>query len=669
MVVLVSFSLALFLVYSTWTDWRGEQVVFSNILILIIIIILAIIVLQVITTLKNTALSITALDFPTVTICASGFHMNNVEKAVGENFAKWRKSENRSEGDSVLQDMIDYMEQTFQIRPRKHPVNILDILDTMVASNVEASLAANGVRENVLACQDIPSFISTTTTTTTTTTTLTPTTTPNNPKWKECCQNIEISLKVAVGIGEYSWHKEFDGNYTLTQIVSLDNIIYTKTNLKRYLTIKRENNKIWFRTTCPVGNIWGCYDDDRAVQITDLFKGYVEDNITHPLNLCTNREVPDLYEYNLWFGSLKERTGKWQTVTKSELSITCMDPGSPANNEQVRLAAEKAAVNEIVNKRTCIETTEVLLPSRETSAEIHQSLPGVDIFLNPLKKTEMDEIVTTKQSIAKSYFRTSDMSLLYPALFRILWESTLPCFEPARGGEHMLTSCQIAGRKINCSEIFTRMPTDSGMCCTLNSEEALRASEYQKLVKEMQGTGAVKKVEAQVGKKNGLKLTLDLHSNLVSFGTLDQDFDAFNIFIGRPAEFPVLKERGLQLEPGHEHWIDLSASVVTSSEGVRNIDTQARNCYYSDEGNLTFYQEYTFTNCRLECAILKVEKRLGCIPWFLPKVKFFEGSVKPSRVPTLPRATHGQLESFPPSSGRCRAGRLPCADIVSRIVN
>ena len=31
-------------------------------------------------------------------------------------------------------------------------MNILDILDTMVASDVETSVAANGVRENVLAC-------------------------------------------------------------------------------------------------------------------------------------------------------------------------------------------------------------------------------------------------------------------------------------------------------------------------------------------------------------------------------------------------------------------------------------------------------------------------------------------------------------------------------------
>ena len=36
----------------------------------------------------------------------------------------------------------------------KKQVNILDILDTMVASNVEASVAANGVRDNVIACAD-----------------------------------------------------------------------------------------------------------------------------------------------------------------------------------------------------------------------------------------------------------------------------------------------------------------------------------------------------------------------------------------------------------------------------------------------------------------------------------------------------------------------------------
>ena len=90
------------------------------------------------------------------------------------------------------------------------------------------------------------------------------------------------------------------------------------------------------------------------------------------------------------------------------------------------------------------------------------------------------------------------------------------------------------------------------MCCALNSGEALRASEYRDLVRDMQGEKVdnVKEVKSQVGKMNGLRLTLDLHSNSVSFGSLDQDYNAFSLFIGQRAEFPVLKEKSLQLQPG-----------------------------------------------------------------------------------------------------------------------
>ena len=56
----------------------------------------------------------------------------------------------------------------------------------------------------------------------------------------------------------------------------------------------------------------------------------------------------------------------------------------------------------------------------------------------------------------------------------------------------------------------------------------------------------------QVGKMNGLRLTLDLHSNSVSFGTLEHDYNAFNVFIGQRAEFPILKEKSIQLQPGQE---------------------------------------------------------------------------------------------------------------------
>merc|ERR1712032_419359 len=125
-------------------------------------------------------------------------------------------------------------------------------------------------------------------------------------------------------------------------------------------------------------------------------------------------------------------------------------------------------------------------------------------------------------------------------------------------------------------------------------------------------------VKSEVGRRNGLRLTLDLHSNLVSFGTLDQDYEAFNVLIGQPAEFPMMKERGLQVESGREHFIDLSA-VVVSTNDIKDLTPEARDCFFADEGNLDFYERYTFSNCKLECAIKKSEEIFKCVPWYLPK--------------------------------------------------
>ena len=133
MVVIAFLILATHLTLDTWTQWQEEQVV---------------------TTLKNTAKPVTEVPFPAVTICGTGNHMSHVERKIQENFALWRQKNQRNRtGSTMLKDIEDYMSETFQIDPTSN-VSILDILDMMTAPNVEASVAANGVRQNVFACQE-----------------------------------------------------------------------------------------------------------------------------------------------------------------------------------------------------------------------------------------------------------------------------------------------------------------------------------------------------------------------------------------------------------------------------------------------------------------------------------------------------------------------------------
>ena len=115
-----------------------------------------------VTILKNTTKLVTEVPFPALTLCSSGLHMNNVEKKLIEDFENWRVEKNRSETkkEAIYRDTEEFMLTRFQIKPRKgknsareQPISILDILDTMIAPNVDAAVAANSVRENVIACK------------------------------------------------------------------------------------------------------------------------------------------------------------------------------------------------------------------------------------------------------------------------------------------------------------------------------------------------------------------------------------------------------------------------------------------------------------------------------------------------------------------------------------
>ena len=89
--------------------------------------------------------------------------------------------------------------------------------------------------------------------------------------------------------------------------------------------------------------------------------------------------------------------------------------------DKVVKAAEAEAVKDVLSKKECIE---VPYDKKQNEAK----LPKVDIFLNPDKTGEADMIAAKKQDIARTYFQRSNMKKLFPELFRVLWQSTLPCF-------------------------------------------------------------------------------------------------------------------------------------------------------------------------------------------------------------------------------------------------
>ena len=50
----------------------------------------------------------------------------------------------------------------------------------------------------------------------------------------------------------------------------------------------------------------------------------------------------------------------------------------------------------------------------------------------------------------------------------------------------MLRQCKWEGKEVNCSEIFTPVITDTGVCCAFNLQSDFKDSNYTSLVKDIQ---------------------------------------------------------------------------------------------------------------------------------------------------------------------------------------
>ena len=65
--------------------------------------------------------------------------------------------------------------------------------------------------------------------------------------------------------------------------------------------------------------------------------------------------------------------------------------------------------------------------------------------------------------------------------------SILPILlSPIKIGKYGIAVCSLQGKEVNCSEIFTPVVTDSGVCCAFNLHMDLKESQYSELVEEMQ---------------------------------------------------------------------------------------------------------------------------------------------------------------------------------------
>ena len=136
-----------------------------------------------------------------------------------------------------------------------------------------------------------------------------------------------------------------------------------------------------------------------------------------------------LFVLNLTFAATTTTTNSTSTTTSNTIpQITRFDANSPMEenvNVFNNLTREQSkAITESFTERECINPE---VAGAQSAAVATANLPSIDIFINPARKAELTSLADSLIKSAVDFFTNSDMRLLYPQLFRILWQSTLPC--------------------------------------------------------------------------------------------------------------------------------------------------------------------------------------------------------------------------------------------------
>ena len=213
----------------------------------------------------------------------------------------------------------------------------------------------------------------------------------------------------------------------------------------------------------------------------------------------------------------------------------------------------------------------------------------------------------------------------------------MPCFDimdiSTKENEiGLLKACIWHGKEFPCSELFSAVPTNQGMCCSFNmksTNEMFQESRYQEILDSMQSrdknqsfvkeklkekVGSWNGVPiSQAGRKKGLQVILDAHSDYLSGSTVPEDFDGFFAVIDSNNQFPTVNRKTVLLRPGHNNIVSMKATMVTSEEAIRKFDPIKRHCLFPDEMKMKIHKMYSQANCLLECSMDYAMKKVGSI--------------------------------------------------------
>ncbi|XP_077285510.1 pickpocket protein 28-like [Arctopsyche grandis] len=202
----------------------------------------------------------------------------------------------------------------------------------------------------------------------------------------------------------------------------------------------------------------------------------------------------------------------------------------------------------------------------------------------------------------------------------------------------MMVNCLIGTTLHNCSDLFTPILTQEGLCFTsnmLNAQELFRNEmlehyEYLKDIKKSEGwslgDGYPKNLPFKTYPTRGMGAGTTTGITVV-FKAYSKDLDylcrgpvqGFKVSLHTPVEMPQVSQQYFRVPLNQEVIAAVKPNMITTSEGLKSYNPKRRQCYFPNERKLRYYKVYTQNNCDLECLTNYTDFLCDCVTFSMPR--------------------------------------------------
>uniref|UniRef100_A0A1I8NYL2 Pickpocket protein 28-like n=1 Tax=Stomoxys calcitrans TaxID=35570 RepID=A0A1I8NYL2_STOCA len=208
-----------------------------------------------------------------------------------------------------------------------------------------------------------------------------------------------------------------------------------------------------------------------------------------------------------------------------------------------------------------------------------------------------------------------------------------PCSE-------MIAMCQWDQTLTTCTDLFREVLLDEGLCCSFNiahpfliykgdysmSRDFTTIDSQWIPIDWHPENGYPKDLPKRfyprkaVGSGISNGLTLVLNGDIDDYYCSSTNGPGFKVQLHNPIDSPQIKETGLSVSLGYQTSFRINAIKDEAQPTLRSISPKDRQCYFSNERPLSYFQYYTRRNCESECDANFFLRTCNCIPYHLPKV-------------------------------------------------